>query len=260
MFNPGSPYGGGGFGGGRGGFGRGAFGSRYQYQTVPTGYAGVQSSGLISKVMGLLAFSFLFAFIGTIVGAYVFHIGSSLGTYWIVAIGGLVVLFILNFAINVRGWNLFLLYLFTFLEGMALSPIISAYLAAGQIYSNILGEAFLITAITSLALAVYAWTTKRDFSRLGDYLFFGLILLLVVSLIGIFFNGFFNSGPLGLIISFFGIALFSGFVLYYVQRARYLADTLPNAIGLTVSLFITVLNLFLFILRLLTILQGGNRR
>lgn len=255
MFNPGSPYGGGGFGGGRGAFGS----SRYQYQTVPAGYAGVQSSGLISKVMGLLAFSFLFAFIGTIVG---FAVVQSIGTYWIVAIAGLVVLFILNFAINARGWNLFLLYLFTFLEGMALSPIISAYLTAGQtnpVYDNILGEAFLITAITSLALAIYAWTTKRDFSRLGDYLFFGLILLLVTSLIGIFFGGF-TTGPLGLIIDFFGVALFSGFVLFYVQRAKYLADTLPNAIGLTVSIFITVLNLFLFILRLLTILQGGNRR
>src|SRR5438128_2253683 len=140
---------------------------------------------------------------------------------------------------------------------MAISPIISYYL---QTNSNILGEAFLITAITSLALAIYAWTTKRDFSRLGDYLFFGLILLLVVSLIGIFFGGFFHTGLVGLVISFFGIALFSGFVIYYVQRAKNMADTLPNAIGLTVSIFITVLNLFLFILQLLTILQGGNRR
>ncbi len=252
MFNPRSPYGGGGFGGTRGGFGS----SRYQYQTVPAGYAGVQSSGLISKVMGLLAFSFLFAFIGTLVG---FSIGLTGGGYLFVAIAGLVVLFILNFAINVRGWNLLLLYLFTFLEGMALSPIVYIYLNAGSTYSNILGEAFLITAITSLALAIYAWTTKRDFSRLGDYLFFGLILLLVTSLIGIFFGGF-ATGPLGLIIAFFGVAIFSGFMLYYVQRAKYLADTLPNAIGLTVSLFITVLNLFLYILRILTILQGGNRR
>jgi FtsH-binding integral membrane protein len=253
MFNPRTPYGGGGPFGRGGGFGA----SRFQYQTIPAGYAGTQASGLISKVMGLLAFSFLFAFVGTIVGIPLI---SSIGiSYWIVAIGGLVVLFILNFAINVPGWNLFLLYLFTFLEGMALSPIISIYLHAGPTYSGILGEAFLITAITSLALAVYAWTTKRDFSRLGDYLFFGLILLLVTSLIGIFFGGF-STGPLGLIISFFGVALFSGFMLYYVQRAKYMADTLPNAIGLTVSIFITVLNLFLFILRLLTILQGGNRR
>ena len=248
MFNPRS----------NGPFGRnnGIFGSsRYQYQQYgATPYEGVQAGSLISKVMGLLAFSFLFAFIGTYVGTLVV---TSIGVFWIVALGGLAVLFILNFAIQKPGLNLFLLYLFTFLEGMAISPIIGYYL---QTNSNILGEAFLITAITSLALAVYAWTTKRDFSGLRDYLFFGVILLLVAGLIGIFFGGIFHTTLFGLIISIFGIAIFSGYVLYYVQRAKYMADTMPNAIGLTVSLFITVLNLFLYILELLSILQGGGRR
>jgi len=228
--------------------------SRYQYQTMPYGYEGTQAGSLISKVMGLLAFSFLFACIGTFVGFFVIH---TIAAYWMVAIGGLVVLFILNFAIQKPGLNLFLLYLFTFLEGMAISPIIGYYLASA---SNILGEAFLITAITSFALAAYAWTTKRNFTRLGDYLFFGVILLLVASVIGLFFGGIFNTGLFGLIISVLGVAIFSGYVLFYVQRARYMADTMPNAIGLTVSLFITVLNLFLYILELLSILQGGNRR
>ena len=248
MFNPRS----------NGPFGRnnGMFGSsRYQYQQYgATPYEGVQAGSLISKVMGLLAFSFLFAFIGTYVGTLVV---TSIGAFWIVALAGLAVLFILNFAIQKPGLNLFLLYLFTFLEGMAISPIIGYYL---QNNSNILGEAFLITAITSLALAVYAWTTKRDFSGLRDYLFFGVILLLVAGLIGIFFGGIFHTTLFGLIISIFGIAIFSGYVLYYVQRAKYMADTMPNAIGLTVSIFITVLNLFLYILELLSILQGGNRR
>jgi FtsH-binding integral membrane protein len=239
----------------RNSFGRGnTFGSSYQYQTMPYAVSREQSSSLIGKVMGLLAFSFVFAFIGTFVGFFTI---TSIGMYWIVAIAGLVVLFILMFAIQKQGLNLFLLYLFTFLEGMALAPLVSYYLATN---SNILGEAFLITAITSLTLAFYAWTTKRDFSRLGDYLFFGLILLVVVSIVGLFLGGLFNTGLLGLVISFFGVAIFSGYVLYYVQRAKYMADTLPNAIGLTVSIFITVLNLFLYILQILAILQGGNRR
>jgi FtsH-binding integral membrane protein len=236
------------FGGGN----RGLFGSpRYQYQAMPQGYEGAQAGSLISKVMVLLAFSFLFAFIGTFAG---FAIGLTFSGYWIVAIGGFIVLFALNFAINKPGWNLFLLYLFTFLEGMALSPLISLYLGAG--YGNILGEAFLITAITSLALAVYAWTTKRNFSNLGGFLFMGLILLIVASLISIFFH----STLFVFLISVLGVGIFSAYVLYYVQRAKYLADTMPNAIGITVSLFITVLNLFLYILQILTILQGGNRR
>jgi FtsH-binding integral membrane protein len=234
---------------------RGFRSSPYQYQQYQsTPYSEVQTSSLIGKVMGLLAFSFLFACAGTFIGFFVVH---SLAVYWIIALAGLAVLFILNFTIQVQGLNLFLLYLFTFLEGMSLSPLIGYYLASG---SNILGEAFLITAITTFGLAAYAWTTKRDFTRLADYLFFGVLLLLVVGVIGIFFGGLFSSGLLGLIIAFFGVAIFSGYVLVHVQRAKYMPDTLPNAIGLTVSIFITVLNLFLYILQILSILQGGNRR
>lgn len=250
MFNPNN----------NGSFGRnrnnGMFGSsRYQYQTLAPNYVGTQSSGLIGKVMGLLAVSFLFALLGTLVGGF---LSLGLGGYFFIVIAGFIVLIALQFAIQKPGLNLFLLYLFTFLEGMALSPIISYYLASGQ--SAILAEAFSLTAITTFALAVYAWTTKRDFSHIGDYLFFGVILLIVASLLGIFFGAIFGTPLVVLIISSFGVAIFSGYVLFYVQRAKYMADTMPNAIGLTVSLFITVLNLFLYILEILSILQGGGGR
>jgi FtsH-binding integral membrane protein len=230
--------------------------SGYQYQTIPNAYEGTQASSLIGKVMLLLAFSFLVATIGTFVGFSLIPIFGS-GMFWF-AIAGLIVLIILRFTIQVSGLNLVLLYLFVFLEGLSLSPIISVYLNGGN--GNILGEAFLITAVTSLGLAAYSWTTKRDFSRLGDYLFFGLILLIVASLVGILFQGIFQSTLFALIIAVVGVAIFSGYVLYYVQRAKYMADTMPNAIGLTLSIFITVLNLFLYILEILSILQGGRNR
>ncbi len=51
---------------------RGMFGaSGYRYETLPYGQEGVQEGSLISKVMGLLATSFLFAFIGTLIGMFV---------------------------------------------------------------------------------------------------------------------------------------------------------------------------------------------
>lgn len=229
--------------------GSNAFGSRYQYQTLPYGYEHTRASSLIGKVMGLLAFSFIFAAIGAFLGILT---GLSVGGYWLVALGGLGVLIALNLLIQKPGINLSLLYLFTFLEGLSLSPLLSIYL---QVAPTVLAEAFLITAITSLALAAYAWTTKRDFSRFGDYLFFGVILLLVAGIVSIFFHSTF----LVFLISLVGIAIFSGYVLFYVQQAKNVADTLPNAIGITVSLFITVLNLFLYILQLLSILQGNDR-
>jgi FtsH-binding integral membrane protein len=234
---------------------RGMFGaSGYRYETLPYAQEGVQSGSLISKVMGLLATSFLFAFIGTIIGMFVIPLNYG-GSYWVVAIGGFVVLILLNFNINTRGLNLFLLFLFTLLEGLALAPLLNLYLHTAN-GGLILAEAFLLTAITSLSLSIYAWLTKRNFNRLGGILFMGVILLIVAMLIGIFFH----STIFALIISVLGVGIFSAYVLYYVQQAKYLADTMPNAIGLTVSLFITLLNLFLFILRILSIVQGGGRR
>lgn len=253
MFDPrynNNPY----FGGPR----RNRFGgSAYQYQTLQyaSPMASVQAGGLVSKVMALLATSFLVAVVGAFIGVTAFGAaGMGLGGYLIIVIAGFVTLIALQMMINVQGWNLALLFLFMFLEGLGLAPLIGAYLASGLGY--ILGQALLITALTSGGLSLYAWTTKRSFARLGDYLFFGLLLLIVTSIIGLFFH----SIGFSLLIAFFGVAIFCGYILYYVQRAKYLADTLPNAIGLTVSLFLALINLFLFILEILTILNGGRGR
>src|SRR5205814_9033014 len=110
---------------------RGMFGAAgYRYETLPYGQEGVQEGSLISKVMGLRATSFIFAFIGTRIGMFVLHLNYG-GGYWVVAIGGFIVLFILNFSINTPGLNLFLLFLFTLLEGMSLAPLIALSLGAG---------------------------------------------------------------------------------------------------------------------------------
>ncbi len=231
-------------------FGRRGSRSQYQFQTVPQ-YDVRQASGLVSKVMGLLAFSFLFATIGAFVGsALPIALGGGI---WILFIAGIIVLFALQALIQKPGINLFLLYLFTFIEGMAIGPLLGLYFYAGL--GSIVTEAFVITAITSITLGLYAWVAKTDFSHMRDFLFVGLILIIVASLINIFFQ----STLLVLIICIAGIGIFCGFILYDVQKAKYLANTLPNAIGITVSLFLDVLNLFIFILDLLTILQGGGR-
>lgn len=229
---------------------RNSFSSRYQFQAAPQ-YNAVQASGLVSKVMGLLSFSFLFATLGAFVGSTLLPL--ALGGTWILFIAGIIVLFALQALIQKPGINLFLLYLFTFIEGMAIGPLLGLYFYAGL--GSIVTEAFLITAVTSIVLGLYAWVAKTDFSHMRDFLFVGLILIIVASLINIFFH----STLIALVISIVGIAIFCAFILYDVQKAKYLANTLPNAIGITVSLFLDVLNLFMFILELLTILQGGGR-
>lgn len=224
---------------------------QYQYPGMaPYGGASIQASSLISKVMGLLAASFVIATLGAALGPYII---TNFVTAIIVFIAAFGTLILLNVMIHRQGWNLFLLYLFTFLQGLSIGPLIDAYFRAGA--GPIVAQAFLITTVTCIALALYAWTTKSDFSKIGHFLFVGLIVIIVASIFNFLV---FQSTALVLIITLAGIGIFCGFMLYDVQRARRMADTLPNAIELTVSIFLNFLNLFLFILRLLGILQSND--
>src|SRR2546429_3645461 len=91
---------------------RGMFGaSGYQYETLPYGYEGVQEGSLISKVMGLLASSFLFAFIGSLIGMFVLHLNYG-GGYLVVAICGVFFVFSFYFFNYIRGVKIFFLFFF----------------------------------------------------------------------------------------------------------------------------------------------------
>ncbi len=105
-------------------FGRRGSRSQYQFQAA-SGYDARQASGLVTKVMGLLSFSFLFATIGAFVGSAI--LSPFGGAIWILFIAALIVLFALQALIQKPGINLFLLYLFTFLEGMAIGPLLGLY-------------------------------------------------------------------------------------------------------------------------------------
>jgi len=86
------------------------------------------------------------------------------GGYWVVVIAGFVGADCSAFLIQRPGINLFLLFLFTFLEGMGLAPILGYYLYAnGGANTGILAEAFILTLFTNALIKdVYSWTTKRD--------------------------------------------------------------------------------------------------
>src|SRR5579859_2548523 len=94
---------------------RGASAYQYQYAYQPVSEAG----GLISKVMALMACSFLVATVGAFLGT---SIGLTMGGYLFVVIAGFITLIALRFLINSRGLNLVLLFLFVFLEGLGLAP------------------------------------------------------------------------------------------------------------------------------------------
>ena len=128
----------------------------------------------------------------------------------------------------------------------------TVYIAAGA--GQIVLQAAAMTAVLTTGLSVYGLTTRRDFSGLGSKLFFAMLALIAASIVGIFFGG----SLLQLAIGLGGAVIFSLYILYEVQQARYAEDTLPNAIMIAVGLYLSIFNLFLSLLRILGIFGGSS--
>lgn len=122
--------------------------------------------------------------------------------------------------------------------------------------------AFLSSALMFGAMSVYGYTTKADLSKLRTILFMGLIGLLIAIVINLFLN----SGPLGYVISFVGVALFTVLTAYDTQKLKMMAlngmgdintDTGEKmAVYGALQLYLDLINMFLFLLQLF----GGSRR
>lgn len=223
----------------------------YSYDASAYGYGQAtttQRSGLLAKVAGLLAFSMAFTVLGSFVGMAV----PGLGLPAMIVV--LILSFVVGLARNVSGLNLVLLYVLTTLMGVALGGIVADYISLGAGY--IVAEAAGTTAILTLGLSLYAMTTKRDFSSLGGKLFIGILALVVASIVSIFVH----FALLDIIIGFAGSVLFSLYLVYQIQQARSVQDTLGNAIVVALGIYLSVINLFLSLLRLFSVLGGGSSR
>jgi FtsH-binding integral membrane protein len=207
---------------------------------------GELSTGLLGKVFGLLAFSMAFAAAGGVVG-------YRLDPVWIMPmfLVELGLIFAVQGLREREGVNFVLLYAFAFVSGVTLGPILAAYVGAGL--GTVVLEAAAVTGAMTVGLSAYALTTKRSLLGLQPFLFMALLGLIVAMLVNIFVGG----TVMYTMLSWGGALLFSLLLVVDVQRAKYAPDTMGNAVVLTLGIYLDIVNLFLFVLR---ILQGGARR
>lgn len=135
-------------------------------------------------------------------------------------------------------------FAFTGLLGFGLGPILNHYLhmANGpEMIATSMGG----TAIIFLGLSGYALTTQRDFSFLGGFLFAGILVVLLASFAGIFLQ----MPGLWLAINAAVIMIFSGFILFDTSRIVNGGET--NYILATTSIYLSIYNIFISLLRLL---------
>ena len=140
---------------------------------------------------------------------------------------------------------------FAALMGVSLSYIFAVYTGAS------IARVFFITAGTFAAMSLYGYTTKRDLTGIGSFLFMGLIGIIIASIVNIFLA----SSALNFAISVIGVLIFTGLTAYDTQKIKSIyseldaADTLSKkAIMGALSLYLDFINLFVMLLRLF-----GNR-
>ena len=136
----------------------------------------------------------------------------------------------------------------TGLMGVSLSLVLFQYTGAS------VARTFFITAASFGALSLYGYTTKRDLTAMGKFLFMGLIGIVLASLVNIFLG----SSGLNFIVSILGVLIFSGLIAYDTQKIKeQYADAWDTqasekiAIFGALSLYLDFINLFQFLMSFL---------
>lgn len=142
------------------------------------------------------------------------------------------------------GWGLVLTFVFTGFLGYTTGPILNAYLSlpnGGSLVAMALG----MTAMVFLGLSAYAILTRKDFSFLSGFIMAGFVVLLCAVVASIFLD---ISG-LALAISA-GFVLFSSAIILY-QTSSIIHGGEDNYIMATITLFVSIYNIFLSLLHIL---------
>jgi modulator of FtsH protease len=149
------------------------------------------------------------------------------------------------------GLGLLFVFALTGFMGLTLGPIISMYLSipnGSQIVMTAMGG----TGVIFLGLSGYVLTTRKDFSFIGGFLMVGILVAFLAG-IGAFF---FNMPGLSLAVSAMFVLLMSGMILYQTSEIIHGGET--NYILATVTLFVSIYNLFLSLLHLLGAMSGDD--
>ncbi|MGZ4273107.1 MAG: Bax inhibitor-1/YccA family protein [Solirubrobacteraceae bacterium] len=202
-----------------------------------------RTQGVFGQVMGLVALT-----VGcTALGAY---IGRNLtgGAGIAIFIGALACVVGLNIATS-RGREqlaIGLLFGMGLLLGMAVGPLLAYYAKSDP---AVLWQAAGATAAFVGALGAYGYATRRDLSSWARTLFWALLALIVLGLIGIFV-----AIPGGSVIyAVAGLVIFGGFTIFDFNRLR--RSSASGAVPIAAGIFLDIFNVFLFMLRLF----GGGR-
>ncbi|OIK15837.1 hypothetical protein BIV60_07645 [Bacillus sp. MUM 116] len=206
------------------------------------------STEFMPSVLRTFALSLAFAFIGTMAGVFV-----PAGLFLPLSILEMVMLFAAFFFRRKKSISYSFLYIFTFISGITLYPIVAHYLATTG--ANTVIMAFATTTVVFTGIAIYATKSKRNFSFLGGFLLAAILALVAISI----FNIFWPLSTTGMLAySFIGVMVFSGYVLFDFSRMKHYGVSAEDVPLMALSLYLDFINLFISILRIFGILQSKD--
>jgi len=213
---------------------------RYDASTTQTGSRTLSASAQkvlrnTYMLLGMtLAFSALTAFYSLVTGLQLNIIVFFVGVYG---------LMFLTHKLADSAWGILSAFAFTGFMGLSLGPILSMYLGAGM--GDVVVSALSMTAFVFFGLSAFALITKKDFDFMGKFLMVGGLVLFA----GVIANLFLGLTGLHLAISA-GFVIFSSALILF-QTGQIVNGGETNYIRATVTLFVSIYNLFLSLLSLL---------
>ena len=190
-------------------------------------------------------------------GVVLTPLGNTLfnsGLAWVIMLAPLGFVFYLSARINKMSSSAAQITFWIFASVMGLS-MASIFI---QFTGESIARVFFITAGTFGAMSLYGYTTKRDLTKLGGFLFMGLIGVIIASVVNIFFQ----SGLMAFVISVIGVLVFVGLTAYDTQNIKnmyYGGDSeeigSKKALMGALKLYLDFINLFILLLQLF-----GQRR
>ena len=196
----------------------------------------VGSAGVFGQVMGLVAVTLCFFTLGSYLGREIAE-GASL----ICFIGGFICIIGLNVVRRSEGLSITLLFAAGLLLGLGLGGVLDRYAEAEP---DAVWQAAAATALFVGALGSTGYAIRKDLSGGYRMLFFGLLALLAFGLVTVFV-----SIPGGnLIYALLGLGIFGAYTVLDFNRMR--RTGMQEAVPLAAGIFLDVLNIFLFFLRI----------
>jgi FtsH-binding integral membrane protein len=206
------------------------------------------SSEFMPSVLRTFALSLAFAFLGTMAGMFV-----PPALFLPLSILEMVMLIAAFIFRKRKAISYSFLYIFTFISGITLYPIVAYYAATSG--ANTVIMAFATTTVVFSGISIYAAKSKRNFSFLGGFLLAALLAMIAISIFNIFWP--LSSGGM-LAYSFIGVLVFSGYVLFDISRMKHYGVRQEDVPLVALSLYLDFINLFLSILRIFGILSKND--